>query len=64
MIQKLLLIKSIMQKNSNQLITLTIIKTKDLLLSHIGKLLWMTSQTRPDIAFDVCQLGTNFKNSG
>ena len=24
----------------------------------------MSSQTRPDIAFDVCQLGTNFKNSG
>ena len=24
----------------------------------------MSSQTRSDIAFDVCQLGTNFKNSG
>ena len=24
----------------------------------------MSSQTRPDIASDVCQLGTNFKNSG
>ena len=38
--------------------------TKDLLQSHIRKLLCMSSQTRPDIAFDVCQLGTNFKNSG
>ena len=37
--------------------------TKDLLQSHIEKLLWMSSQTRPGIAFDVCQLGTNFKNS-
>ena len=24
----------------------------------------MSSQTRPEFAFDVCQLGTNFKNSG
>ena len=24
----------------------------------------MSSKTRPDIVFDVCQLGTNFKNSG
>ena len=23
----------------------------------------MSSQTRPDIAFDVCQLGTNFRHS-
>ena len=38
--------------------------TKDLLQFHIGKLLWMSSQTIPDIAFNVCQLGTNFKNSG
>ena len=37
-------------------------KTKELLQSQIGKLLWMSGQTRPDIAFDVCQLGTNFKN--
>ena len=37
---------------------------KDHLQSQIGKLLWISSQTRPDIAFDVCQLGTNFKNSG
>ena len=35
-------------------------ETTDLLQSHIGKLLWMSSQTRPDIAFDVCKLGTNF----
>ena len=26
--------------------------------------MWISSQTRPDIAFDVCQLGTSFKNSG
>ena len=38
--------------------------TKDIIQAHIGKLLWMSCQTRPDIAFDVCQLGTNFKNSG
>ena len=38
--------------------------TKHLLQSHIGKLLWMCSQTKPDIAFDICQLGTNLKNSG
>ena len=24
----------------------------------------MCSQTKPDIAFDICQLGTNLKNSG
>ena len=39
------------------------INSKDLLQSQIGKLLWMSGQTRPDIAFDVCQLGTNFKYS-
>ena len=38
--------------------------TKDIIQAHIGKLLWMSCQTRPDIAFDVCQLGTNIKNSG
>ena len=37
--------------------------SKDLLQSQIRKLLWMGGQTRPDIAFDVCQLGTNFKYS-
>ena len=26
--------------------------------------MWISSQTRPDIAFDVCQLGASFKNSG
>ena len=26
--------------------------------------MWISSQTRPDIAFDICQLGTSFKNSG
>ena len=37
-------------------------KPKELLQSQIGKILWMSGQTRPDIAFDVCQLGTNYKN--
>ena len=50
-------IKPIVSTNSEN-------KTKDYLQSQIGKLLWISSQTRPDIAFDVCQLGTNFKNSG
>ena len=40
------------------------INSKDRLQSHIGKLLWISSQTRTDIAFDVCQLGTSFRNSG
>ena len=29
----------------------------------VDKLLWICSQTRPNIAFDVCQLSTNIKNS-
>ena len=37
--------------------------TKDLLQSHIGKLFWIGSETRPDIAFHVWQF-RNFKNSG
>ena len=37
--------------------------TKDLLQSQLRKLLWICSKTRPDIKFDVCQLGTNFQNS-
>ena len=37
--------------------------SKDLLQSQIGKLLWMSGQTRLDTAFDVCQLGTDFKYS-
>ena len=37
--------------------------SKDLIQSQIGKLLWMSGQTRLDIAFDVCQLDTNFKYS-
>ena len=40
------------------------ISSKDHLQSQIGKLLWISSQTRPDIASDVYQLGTSFKNSG
>ena len=40
------------------------IDRKKELQSKIGKLLWMSTQTRPDVAFDVCQLGTNFKSSG
>ena len=30
----------------------------------IGKLLWISIYTKPVVAFDVCQLGTIFKNSG
>ena len=37
--------------------------SKDLLQSQIGKLLWMSGQIRPDITFDVCQWGINFKYS-
>lgn len=37
-------------------------KSIDLLESQIQKL-WMSDQTRLDIAFDVCQLDTNFKYS-
>ena len=69
MIQKLLLIWSINLfdyaenlKPINHIHNKT--NTKDLLQSHKGKLLWMSSQTRPEIASHVCQLGTNFKNSG
>ena len=62
MIQKLLLTKSINLEPINPNHNKT--DTKDLLQSEIEKLLWMSSQTRPDIAFDVCQLGTNFKSSG
>ena len=36
---------------------------KILIQLQIGKLLWMSGQTRPNIASDVCQLGTNFKYS-
>ena len=38
--------------------------TKDILQSLKEKLLWMSRQARPDIALDICQLETNFKNSG
>ena len=37
--------------------------SKDLLQSQTRKLLRITGRLRPDIAFDVCQLGTRFKYS-
>ena len=36
---------------------------KKKLRSLIGQLAWTSSQTRPDVAFDVCQLSVNFKNA-
>ena len=33
------------------------------LRSTIGQLAWVANQTRPDIAFDVCQLSVNLKNA-
>ena len=36
---------------------------KKRLRSLIGQLAWISSQTRPDVAFDVCQLSVNFKNA-
>ena len=35
----------------------------DIAQTCVDKLLWICSQTRPNIAFDVCQLSTNIKNS-
>ena len=35
----------------------------DTLQSVIGKLIWISGQTKPDISFDVCQLATNLKNA-
>ena len=35
----------------------------DTLESTIGKLIWISGQTRPDISFDVCHLASNLKNS-
>ena len=37
--------------------------SEHLLQSQLGRLLWMSDNTTPDIAFDVCQFGTNFKYS-
>ena len=33
-------------------------KERDLLRSKIGQLLWISSQTRPDISYSTCQLAT------
>ena len=33
------------------------------LRSKIGQLLWLSNQTRPDISFDVCVLGTRLKEA-
>ena len=35
----------------------------DTLQSTIGKLIWISGQTRPDVSFDVCHLSSNLKNS-
>ena len=35
----------------------------DIVQTSVGKMLWICSQTRPHICFDVCQLSTNIKNS-
>ena len=36
---------------------------KKQLRSLIGQLAWVANQTRPDVAFEVCQLSVNFKNA-
>lgn len=38
-------------------------KEQDELRSRIGQFLWISSQTRPDISYDVCILATNFKTA-
>ena len=35
---------------------------RDLLRSVIGKLNWLATHTRPDLSYEVCELGTNLKN--
>ena len=35
----------------------------DTLQSTIGKPIWISGQTRPNISFDVCHLASNLKNS-
>nr|XP_039264060.1 uncharacterized protein LOC120339893 [Styela clava] len=47
-------------RNSDDSVT---IKERDELRSKIGQFLWVSGQTRPDIAYDVCILATNFKNA-
>ena len=37
-------------------------KERDLLKSEIGQLLWISSQTRPDISYNTCQLATRLKS--
>ena len=37
-------------------------KERDLLQSKIGQLLWISSQTRPDISYSTCQLATRLKS--
>ena len=36
---------------------------QDKLRTVVGQLAWVAGQTRPDIAFDVCQLSVNIKNA-
>ena len=37
-------------------------KERDLSRSKIGQLLWISSQTRPDISYSTCQLATRLKS--
>ena len=46
--------------NKNEILTG---KKSEELRSLIGKLLWVSGQTRPDIAFEVCQLSVNFNKA-
>ena len=39
------------------------LRIHDTLQSTIGKLIWISGQTRPDISFDECHLASNLKNS-
>lgn len=39
------------------------LEEKEVLRSKIGQLLWIATQTRPDLSFDVCVAATNFKNA-
>ncbi|XP_077974967.1 uncharacterized protein LOC144430759 [Styela clava] len=34
----------------------------DILRANIGRLLWASNQTRPDVSYDVCQLASNLKD--
>lgn len=38
-------------------------KERDFFKAAIGQLNWMSTQTRPDISFDVCELSVSYKNA-